>query len=428
MGKAKRLFTLSLMVVTCMGMAASSGMRLANASEKKCRLKSGKDVIAEYSVSEKEQEYDEGIALTKGEKVKLSLDGANAVSWEFNDKRVASVSSNGTITAKHLGYTTLTLTFKSGKTTGRLHTVVLVQPDFGKEVKYGTVQNRPGFKINTAMNYQNKGYSLVAGTRPKGSNKYVATNFGEKEYFDFKAIGTGENGIALEVTLKEKDMSYKPGLTAPEVSVYPINIKTGKRGAKELTIGKDYSVSESKITGPGAETITVSGKGVYDECRTKVQYSVYPGKVSQFKAVNSEAGKVKLSWEKDDSDSYTIEVSKDKSFKKIYKQNFTKENKDTVKLEKGTYYFRIRGYKNTYSLFNSGDRFFLLAKKEKTERGIPEGAHPFVNGFDMLQGQLQLTKSTNNCISFGGDDDYAMYGLSSPMRVGPESITKVVVK
>ncbi|MCR5726310.1 MAG: Ig-like domain-containing protein [Lachnospiraceae bacterium] len=104
------------------------------------------------------------VTLTVGKTKKLKLSGANDVTWKSSDKKIATVSKSGKITAKSVGKCTITATYAGKNYTCKVtvkaaKTVTTKERDFDKII---SGNNPDDYMTNGRFDYNDFGWYMGA--------------------------------------------------------------------------------------------------------------------------------------------------------------------------------------------------------------------------------------------------------------------------
>ena len=211
------------------------------------------------------------------ETVTLKVVGTNKkVSWTTSDKKIATVSSKGKVTAKKEGK--VTITAKVSKKTYKC-TVTVKKPSISATKKTVYIGKPYTLKLNgTTIKSVKSSNTKVATVDKKG--KVVAKKVGTatitlkgKNGKSYKCAVTVKKPYinATKKTLKEGE-SYTLKLTGTDIK----SVSTSNK--KIATVSKEGKVVAKKV---GTATITLKGKnGKSYKCTVKVQHKWNSGKIT----------------------------------------------------------------------------------------------------------------------------------------------------
>lgn len=140
-------------------------------------------------------------------------------------------------------------------------------------------------------------------------------------------------------------------------------IKYTSSDPKVCTVSEQGEVT---IKGPGKATIQITApeSGIYQKAVKNVTVTVKPDRAVLTSVNHTKTGRIQIRWKKADQISgYQIQVAKNRNFTKAktYEAKRNRNSKVIFKLDKGTYYVRIRAYKTSAGKKVFGD--FSKAQK-----------------------------------------------------------------
>ena len=318
------------------------------------------------------------LSLVKGNSTTLNatVNPSNAtnkaLTWASSNTNVATVDSNGKVTAKGAGTAIITVKTNNGKSA--TCTVTVINPTV-------SITSVTLDKTNLSLN-KNSNATLKAMINPTdttdsknliwtSSNTKVATvNNGV-----IKGIGVGTATITVK-TVNGKTATCKVTVqevktntpTKPKASILKTKITvknatytgkaikqkiTVKHGKKILKNGTDYTLNYKNNKNIGKATIIIKGKGNYTGIK-KITFHIIPKNVSKI-SIKKNNRQVQISWAKDkEMNGYNVEYATNKSFKGKKSGKISGNKNATTNISKGkTYYVRIRRYKKV-----SGKKYY----------------------------------------------------------------------
>jgi len=212
--------------------------------------------------------------------LKVTINPTNAtnknVKWTSNDNGVATVSSNGVITAKKEGYAIITATVDGKNAYVRVNVRKIVREYFELVRTKVTLENGETYSLDFDSNITNDARDISWST----SNSRVATVNSRgiiTAKGSGKAIITGRiNGITSEIMVNVLENSYLDILNDESVTVFVgekhyikvdtniDNLKYQSSDTKIATVTYNGIVTAKK---PGWVTITISGNGISKKVR-----------------------------------------------------------------------------------------------------------------------------------------------------------------
>lgn len=212
--------------------------------------------------------------------LKVTINPTNAtnknVKWTSNDNGVATVSSNGVITAKKEGYAIITATVDGKNAYVRVNVRKIVREYFELVRTKVTLENGETYSLDFDSNITNDARDISWST----SNSRVATVNSRgiiTAKGSGKAIITGRiNGITSEIVVNVLENSYLDILNDESVTVFVgekhyikvdtniDNLKYQSSDTKIATVTYNGIVTAKK---PGWVTITISGNGISKKVR-----------------------------------------------------------------------------------------------------------------------------------------------------------------
>lgn len=239
------------------------------------------------------------------------------VKWNNDKNGVVEVNSDGSISAKKAGTTTLT---------------GYVMP---QDTQY---EFSDGYTSMAVDNYPTLPKEVI-----KEVSMQVTVKAGESKPTATVTVTPTVTPVPKKVSISKatitsvKDQVYTGKKLTPSVKV--------KLNGKTLKANTDYTVTYKDNKAIGKATITITGKGTYTGTKT-VRFNIVPGKVTSVKI--SKTGKLTFKKVKG-AEQYEIRYATKKSgtYKKLATTKKTTVSlKDYKKLQTGkTYYIKVRAYK-----------------------------------------------------------------------------------
>lgn len=297
----------------------------------------------------------------------VSFSPANAtnqkVVWSSDNGAVATVNSDGVITARKAGTAVVTVSQGDLKQTCKI-TVKGQSAEYKIDYNLngGTVSGNPtSYTADTLpitlKNPTRSGYAFTGWTGSNGSTPQKAViiskgSTGNKSYTaNWSKNQSSETGIkskktsikSAKVSLKKMSYVYNGKKKQPSVTV--------KVGSRKLKKGTDYKVTYKNNQKVGTASVVISGKGKYIGKVTK-KFKIVPKGTSVSKATGKSKGfTVRWKKQKASTTGYQIQYSTSKKFTKkttkvraVKKASATKLTIRKLKAKK-KYYVRIRTYK-----------------------------------------------------------------------------------
>lgn len=327
------------------------------------------------------------LELAVGEKrlLTVSFAPANAtnqkVVWNSDNGAVASVNSDGVITARKAGTAVVTVSQGDLKQTC---TITVKGQSTEYKIDYnlngGNVSGNPtSYTANTLpitlKNPTRNGYAFTGWTGSNGStpqktvtiskgstgNKSYAANWSKNQSAEPGMKTTKTSIKSAKVSLKKTSYIYNGKKKQPSVTV--------KVGSRKLKKGTDYKVTYRNNQKVGAASVVISGKGKYTGKVTK-KFKIVPKGTSVSKVTGKSRG-FQVTWKKQKASTtgYQIQYSTSKKFTKkttkvkaVKKTSTTKLTVRKLKAKK-KYYVRIRTYKTL-----KGRKYYSGWSKTRTVR------------------------------------------------------------
>lgn len=324
------------------------------------------------------------LELAVGEKrlLTVSFAPANAtnqkVVWSSDNGAVASVNSDGVITARKAGTAVVTVSQGDLKQTCKI-TVKGQNTEYKIDYNLngGTVSGNPASYTAdtlpiTLKNPTRSGYAFTGWTGSNGSTPQKTViiskgSTGNKSYTaNWSKNQSAEPGMktsikSVKVSLKKTSYVYNGKKKRPSVTV--------KVGSRKLKKGTDYNVTYKNNQKVGAASVVISGKGKYTGKVTK-KFKIVPKGTSVSKVTGKSKGFI-VRWKKQKASTtgYQIQYSTSKKFTKkttkvkaVKKTSTTKLTVRKLKAKK-KYYVRIRTYKTV-----KGRKYYSGWSKTRTVR------------------------------------------------------------
>ena len=176
----------------------------------------------------------------------------------------------------------------------------------------------------------------AATTQKEGKQERTCTVCDYKETKSIPKIPVKKG--TFKVTPSKTAVTYNGKAQKPSVTVYA--------GNKKLS-SKYYTVSYRNNTAVGTATITVTGKGNYQNYSGKTTFRINLQKTTLFALKSSRKGELQATWKKTSGNTgYQIQYATNAKFSGAKVKNTTRTNYTIKGLKsKGRYYVRVRTYK-----------------------------------------------------------------------------------
>ena len=176
----------------------------------------------------------------------------------------------------------------------------------------------------------------AATTQKEGKQERTCTACDYKETKSIPKIPVKKG--TFKVTPSKTAVTYNGKAQKPSVTVYA--------GNKKLS-SKYYTVSYRNNTAVGTATITVTGKGNYQNYSGKTTFRINLQKTTLFALKSSRKGELQATWKKTSGNTgYQIQYATNAKFSGAKVKNTTRTNYTIKGLKsKGRYYVRVRTYK-----------------------------------------------------------------------------------
>ena len=176
----------------------------------------------------------------------------------------------------------------------------------------------------------------AATTQKEGKQERTCTACDYKETKSIPKLPVKKG--TFKVTPSKTAVTYNGKAQKPSVTVYA--------GNKKLS-SKYYTVSYRNNTAVGTATITVTGKGNYQNYSGKTTFRINLQKTTLFALKSSRKGELQATWKKTSGNTgYQIQYATNAKFSGAKVKNTTRTNYTIKGLKsKGRYYVRVRTYK-----------------------------------------------------------------------------------
>lgn len=296
----------------------------------------------------------------------ISVSGnKGALSFEISDSEIASVSSDGVVTAKKSGDAIITVT--AAETDNYKLTTMDIPVYVGKisldqakitlsktTYTYAAKEFKPAVTVSYSGKelQAEKDYTVVYSNN-KNAGTATAAVSGIGEY-----TGTVEKTFTIKKADNKITASSQTKVYSTSKQTFKLDVErkgkaklTYKSNSKKITVSSSGKVTiPAKFIGKATITITASSTGNYNKAQKKITIKVNPTKTSLKALSNPSAKKMKVTWKKNSSGTgYQIMYATDSKFTKnkvtkLIKKNGTVSASYSVKKGK-TYYVKIRTYK-----------------------------------------------------------------------------------
>ena len=277
----------------------------------------------------------------------------NNVSWKSSNTSVATVDAKGLVTGVQAGNADITAALSSLSATKMIKVAAAVHEhswDAGKVTTEATCTT-DGVKTYTcsvckttktetikATGHKMGEWKMVtaATTQKEGKQERTCTACDYKETKSIPKIPVKKG--TFKVTPSKTAVTYNGKAQKPSVTVYA--------GNKKLS-SKYYTVSYRNNTAVGTATITVTGKGNYQNYSGKTTFRINLQKTTLFALKSSRKGELQATWKKTSGNTgYQIQYATNAKFSGAKVKNTTRTNYTIKGLKsKGRYYVRVRTYK-----------------------------------------------------------------------------------
>lgn len=313
------------------------------------------------------------------------------ISYKSANSKVASVSSDGTVTLKGAGTAKIILSVKAkngheasecavtvkavdlgepiitkfkasspGQNGSRVNVTISwkkARNADGYYVCYGTADDR-GYGMSQVKEdgKKTKTFSFTVSSYSDTSNKFWVEAYKDKE--DVSSVSAYKFFNQAAVSLSKKSYSYDGKAKKPSAAV--------KIKGRKLKKGKDYTVSYSGNKNIGTAKVTVKLKGNYGG-KLSASFKICPPKTELSSVKKSSSGTMAVKWKKNKhAGGYQLQYAQNRGFtigKKTYTISGAKNCSRKISRLAGrkSYYLRIRAYKkvsgkNYYSAWSAVKR------------------------------------------------------------------------
>ena len=277
----------------------------------------------------------------------------NNVSWKSSNTSVATVDAKGLVTGVQAGNADITAALSSLSATKMIKVAAAVHEhswDAGKVTTEATCTT-DGVKTYTCSvckttkteTIKATGHKMgewktvtAATTQKEGKQERTCTACDYKETKSIPKLPVKKG--TFKVTPSKTAVTYNGKAQKPSVTVYA--------GNKKLS-SKYYTVSYRNNTAVGTATITVTGKGNYQNYSGKTTFRINLQKTTLFALKSSRKGELQATWKKTSGNTgYQIQYATNAKFSGAKVKNTTRTNYTIKGLKsKGRYYVRVRTYK-----------------------------------------------------------------------------------
>ena len=277
----------------------------------------------------------------------------NNVSWKSSNTSVATVDAKGLVTGVQAGNADITAALSSLSATKMIKVAAAVHEhswDAGKVTTEATCTT-DGVKTYTCSvckttkteTIKATGHKMgewktvtAATTQKEGKQERTCTACDYKETKSIPKLPVKKG--TFKVTPSKTAVTYNGKAQKPSVTVYA--------GNKKLS-SKYYTVSYRNNTAVGTATITVTGKGNYQNYSGKTTFRINLQKTTLSALKSSRKGELQATWKKTSGNTgYQIQYATNAKFSGAKVKNTTRTNYTIKGLKsKGRYYVRVRTYK-----------------------------------------------------------------------------------
>ena len=277
----------------------------------------------------------------------------NNVSWKSSNTSVATVDAKGLVTGVQAGNADITAALSSLSATKMIKVAAAVHEhswDAGKVTTEATCTT-DGVKTYTCSvckttkteTIKATGHKMgewktvtAATTQKEGKQERTCTACDYKETKSIPKLPVKKG--TFKVTPSKTAVTYNGKAQKPSVTVYAGNKKHSS---------KYYTVSYRNNTAVGTATITVTGKGNYQNYSGKTTFRINLQKTTLFALKSSRKGELQATWKKTSGNTgYQIQYATNAKFSGAKVKNTTRTNYTIKGLKsKGRYYVRVRTYK-----------------------------------------------------------------------------------
>ena len=277
----------------------------------------------------------------------------NNVSWKSSNTSVATVDAKRLVTGVQAGNADITAALSSLSATKMIKVAAAVHEhswDAGKVTTEATCTT-DGVKTYTCSvckttkteTIKATGHKMgewktvtAATTQKEGKQERTCTACDYKETKSIPKLPVKKG--TFKVTPSKTAVTYNGKAQKPSVTVYA--------GNKKLS-SKYYTVSYRNNTAVGTATITVTGKGNYQNYSGKTTFRINLQKTTLFALKSSRKGELQATWKKTSGNTgYQIQYATNAKFSGAKVKNTTRTNYTIKGLKsKGRYYVRVRTYK-----------------------------------------------------------------------------------
>lgn len=277
----------------------------------------------------------------------------NNVSWKSSNTCVATVDAKGLVTGVQAGNADITAALSSLSATKMIKVAAAVHEhswDAGKVTTEATCTT-DGVKTYTCSvckttkteTIKATGHKMgewktvtAATTQKEGKQERTCTACDYKETKSIPKLPVKKG--TFKVTPSKTAVTYNGKAQKPSVTVYA--------GNKKLS-SKYYTVSYRNNTAVGTATITVTGKGNYQNYSGKTTFRINLQKTTLSALKSSRKGELQATWKKTSGNTgYQIQYATNAKFSGAKVKNTTRTNYTIKGLKsKGRYYVRVRTYK-----------------------------------------------------------------------------------
>ena len=274
----------------------------------------------------------------------------NNVSWKSSNTSVATVDAKGLVTGVQAGNADITAALSSLSATKMIKVAAAVHEhswDAGKVTTEATCTT-DGVKTYTCSvckttkteTIKATGHKMgewktvtAATTQKEGKQERTCTACDYKETKSIPKLPVKKG--TFKVTPSKTAVTYNGKAQKPSVTVYA--------GNKKLS-SKYYTVSYRNNTAVGTATITVTGKGNYQNYSGKTTFRINLQKTTLFALKSSRKGELQATWKKTSGNTgYQIQYATNAKFSGAKVKNTTRTNYTIKGLKsKGRYYVRVR--------------------------------------------------------------------------------------